>query len=248
MAEKRNFWIKFKDDFTDNRDMKRLEDMPGGYEYAYTYLKLILKTIKTNGVFSVREGDDLIKELALYLQVNERTVSFIINYGLRYELFELLEFDKSLIVKYTVENLGSETAAAERMRKMREKEKTNNKAIPNTERNIVTGMLQDSYIETEINQEKEKQQQIKTNNEHTAAVIQLMVDAGINKKDAIELIDTYGFKRVEEKTRLLIQRQQKAKEGNCASVRNPGGFVREAARKDYHSINSLKSKPKYDFM
>ena len=63
MAEKRYYWLKFRDDFFDSKRIKKLRKMAGGDTYTIIYLKMMLKTwVKEAGItdvgafFSVRDA------------------------------------------------------------------------------------------------------------------------------------------------------------------------------------------------
>ena len=47
---KKYYWMKLKEDFFDDDAMEWLEEQPKGKEYALFYLKLCLKSLKTNGL------------------------------------------------------------------------------------------------------------------------------------------------------------------------------------------------------
>ena len=147
---KRYFWLKLYDDFFGSKRIKKLRKMAGGDTYLIIYLKMQLKAMKTGGVlrWSGLE-DNFADELALDLDEEpdnvKVTLAYLISCG-------LAETDDSInfFFPYAVNNTGSETSAAERMRKMRE-------------RNIVTPMLQDRYgeieKEKEIDKESEKERE-----------------------------------------------------------------------------------------
>lgn len=47
MAEKRYFWLKLKDDFFDKKYIKALLKLPQGDSLTVIYLKMQLKSLKT---------------------------------------------------------------------------------------------------------------------------------------------------------------------------------------------------------
>lgn len=50
--EKRFYWIKLKENFFNDDSMIWLETQKDGYKYQNLYLKLLLKTMNTNGKLS----------------------------------------------------------------------------------------------------------------------------------------------------------------------------------------------------
>lgn len=141
MAEgKRYYWLRLHDDFFSSIRIKKLRRMAGGDTYLIIYLKMQLKAMKTDGVLTWKGIEqDFVDELALDLDEEPDNVRVTLAYLLSCGLAE--SDDKvNFFLPYAVENTGSETSAAERMRKMRE-------------RNNVTPLLQNRYGEKEIEKE-----------------------------------------------------------------------------------------------
>lgn len=145
MAEgKRYFWLRLHDDFFRSVRIKKLRRMAGGDTYVVIYLKMQLKAMKSDGVLTWRGYEqDFVDELAIDLDEEPDNVRVTLAYLLSCGLAET-EDKVNFFLPYAVENTGSETAAAERMRKMRG-------------RNNVTPQLQDRYGEIEIEKEKDKE-------------------------------------------------------------------------------------------
>lgn len=155
MAEgKRYYWLRLHDDFFRSVRIKRLRKMAGGDSYVIIYLKMQLKAMKTDGVLTWKGYEqDFIDELALDLDEAPDDIRVTLAYLLQFGLATTQD-NINFFLPYAVENTGSETAAAERMRKMRE-------------RNNVTPMLQERYGEKEIDKrdidiaiEREKERDI----------------------------------------------------------------------------------------
>lgn len=147
MSGKRYFWLKLKDDFFTSKRIKKLRKLAGGDTYTIIYLKMQLKALKTDGVLKWSGlEDNFADELALDLDESPDNVRITLQYLLSCGLIETSD-DISFFLPYAVENVGSETAAAQRMRDMRG-------------RNNVTPALRDRYgeieIEKDIEIEKEK--------------------------------------------------------------------------------------------
>ena len=129
---KRYFWLKLREDFFTSTRIKKLRKMAGGDTYLIIYLKMQLKSIKTDGVLTWHGYDDsFADELAIDLDEEPDNVKVCLAYLLACGLAET-DDQINYFLPYAVLNVGSETDAAERMRKMRE-------------RNSVTPMLQESY-------------------------------------------------------------------------------------------------------
>ncbi len=146
MSGKRYFWLKLKDDFFTSKRIKKLRKLAGGDTYTIIYLKMQLKALKTDGMLKWSGlEDNFADELALDLDESPDNVRITLQYLLSCGLIETSD-DISFFLPYAVENSGSETAAAQRMREMRE-------------RNIVTPALRDRYGEKEKEKEIEIEQE-----------------------------------------------------------------------------------------
>ena len=149
MAEpKRYFWLKLHRDFFQRKDIKRLRKIAGGDTYTIIYLKMLLKSIMSEGVlFFDNLEDDFVSELALDIDEDVENVKITVQYLLKVGLLECVS-DTEYGLPDAQNNTGAETAAASRMRRSRAKNEM-------LKRNNVTPMLQNGYGEIEIEIEKE---------------------------------------------------------------------------------------------
>lgn len=143
---KRYYWLKLKDDFFNSKRIKKLRKIAGGDTYTIIYLKMQLLAMKTDGVliFTGLE-DNFADELALDLDESPDDVKVTLAFLLSCGLAETSD-NVSFFFPFSVENVGSEKAGAERMRRLREKKKASQSDT------TVTPMLQngDGEIEKEI--------------------------------------------------------------------------------------------------
>lgn len=163
---KRYFWLKLHKDFFQRKEIKRLRKIAGGDTYTIIYLKMLLRSIMSDGkLYFDGLEDDFASELALDLDEKEENVQITIQYLLKSGLLEMCS-DEEYYLPDTKNSTGCETAAASRMRRCRAKK---NKL----ERNNVTPMLQNGYgekeIEKEIEKELEKELDTKANKSPTKA-------------------------------------------------------------------------------
>ena len=120
---KRYYWLQLKEDFLNDKRMKKLRKIAGGDTYTVIYLKLMLSTLETEGIIEF-EGIEksLAEELALVLDEDadniQVTLTFLINCGLLVDIGNNQYFLPSV-----AENLGSEGASAKRVREYRERQK-----------------------------------------------------------------------------------------------------------------------------
>lgn len=120
---KRYYWLQMKEDFLNDKRMKKLRKIAGGDTYTVIYLKLMLSTLETEGIIEF-EGVEktLAEELALVLDEDadniQVTLNFLINSGLMVDIG-----NNQFFLPVVAENLGSEGASAKRVREYRERQK-----------------------------------------------------------------------------------------------------------------------------
>lgn len=149
---KKYYWLKLKADFFSSKRIKKLRKMAGGDTYTIIYLKMQLASIKTDGVLQwTGLEDNFAAELALDLDESVEDVQMTLLFLQANGLIETSD-NVNYFLPYAVENTGTETSAAERMRKMRARQ-TEEKLLKDAERNGVTPLLHPCY--TEIEKEKE---------------------------------------------------------------------------------------------
>lgn len=162
MAEpKRYFWLKLHKDFFQRKEIKRLRKIAGGDTYTIIYLKMLLRSIMSDGkLYFDGLEDDFASELALDLDEKEENVQITVQYLLKSGLLEMCS-DEEYYLPDTKDSTGCETAAASRMRKCRAKKEQ-------LECNNVTPMLQNGYGEIEKELEKEIEKEIEIIHSHVS--------------------------------------------------------------------------------
>lgn len=118
-AAKRYFWLKLKENFFDEKSVRYLRKLPQGDGIVIVYLKMLLKSLKDEGMIKY---DKILptatEELALFLDEPEAVVALSITAFLKMGLVE--QWDNDTFYMATLKNMiGSESEAASRMRKHR---------------------------------------------------------------------------------------------------------------------------------
>lgn len=172
MAEpKRYYWLRLHKDFFQKKEIKRLRRVAGGDTYTIIYLKMLLRSIIDGGkLYFDGYEDTFVSELALDIDEDEQNVQITVNYLLKNGLLIECENDEYYLPEAN-NNTGSETAAASRMRKHREKSKDLECNNVTQLCNNVTPMLQEcsQSLQTcygEIEKEKELYKEIHKELEH----------------------------------------------------------------------------------
>lgn len=165
---KKYYWLKLKEDFFSQPRIKKLRKIAGGETYTLIYLKLQLLSLKNDGVLTF-EGieDDFANELSLIIDETPENIQFTLMYLLQQGLIEEVRENQYALLE-TMENIGNETAGAQRVRKLRESRKalqcntdvTNcNTLVTNCNTDVQkcnTEIEIEIEIEKEIEKEKEK--------------------------------------------------------------------------------------------
>lgn len=155
---KRYFWLKLHKDFFQRKEIKRLRKIAGGDTYTIIYLKMLLRSIMSDGkLYFDGLEDDFASELALDLDEKEENVQITIQYLLKSRLLEMCS-DEEYYLPDTKDSTGCETAVASRVRKHRERKKA---LQCNTD---VTQVKQLCNGEIEKELEKEKELEIELDN------------------------------------------------------------------------------------
>ena len=120
-SSEKYYWLKLKDDFFSSKRIKKLRRLAGGDTYVIIYLKMQLIAMKRDGIIQYTGLEKTFaEELALDIDEDvdnvQVTLSYLVNTGLA-ETSDNINF----FFPYAVENVGSETAAAQRMREARNK-------------------------------------------------------------------------------------------------------------------------------
>lgn len=122
MPEKRYYWMKFRRDFFTSLRIKKLRKLAGGDTYTIIYLKMQLLSIVTDGHLAYKGiCNSFSEEIAMDIDEEHENVQITIAYLLESGLME--QDGDDYYLPYAAENVGSETANAQRIRRCRERKK-----------------------------------------------------------------------------------------------------------------------------
>lgn len=120
---KKYYWLKLKEDFFRQKEIKKLRKIAGGDTFTIIYLKMQLLSLKDNGkLFYEGVEDTFYEELALDIDEEADNVQVTIQYLLKYGLLEEVKLSE-YVLSQTVSSIGSESTGAERQRKYAAKKK-----------------------------------------------------------------------------------------------------------------------------
>lgn len=124
--QKKYYWLKLKEDFFDDDTIEWIEEQPGGEKYSLFYLKLCLKSLKTNGVLIRNVGEILVpydvKKLAEMTKTDVDTARVAMEVLKNIGLIQILE-NGEIYLTQLKNMVGSETSKAQLMRDKRAKER-----------------------------------------------------------------------------------------------------------------------------
>lgn len=147
---KRYYWLKLPDDFFRQKPIKKLRRIAGGDTYTIIYLKMLLVSLKNEGkLFFDGVEENFTEEIALELDEEEENVKVTVQFLMAQGLLQLIDESEYELTECS-RMVGSESASAERMRRLRDK-KTSQCDIG------VTQQLHLSDVEKEIEIEKDKE-------------------------------------------------------------------------------------------
>lgn len=158
MAENKKFyWLKLKEGFFGDKEIKKLRKLAGGDTYTIIYLKLMLLSLRENGrLYFEGIEETFYEELALEIDEESENVKFTLLYLQKTGLLEEIS-DVEAFLTQIPECVGSETEKAALMRKSRARKK----ALVVQDGNNVTAMLplvSECYSEKEIRERDEEKE------------------------------------------------------------------------------------------
>ena len=152
---KRFYWLKMKEDFFDDKEIKKLRRIAGGDTYTIIYLKLMLLSLRENGrLYFEGIEEQFYEELALEINEDSDNVKVTLLYLQKMGLMEEIS-NAEVFLTQIPECVGSETDKAALMRKSRARKK----ALGLQDGNIVTTALPavtECYTEKEIREEEKE--------------------------------------------------------------------------------------------
>ena len=159
---KKYYWLKLRDEFFGSLRMKKLRRIAGGDTYVIIYLKMQLMAIKNDGIIDFEGVEETFaEELASILYEEPENVEVTIAFLKSHGLIEEYE-NGSFFLPEAVENVGSESESAKRMRKMRKsKEDCKQLKASHCDTNVTVSNAQcNKNVTTEEEEEIEEEKEI----------------------------------------------------------------------------------------
>jgi predicted phage replisome organizer len=118
--EKKYYWLKLKRDFFKRHDIRIIEKMQNGKDYVLFYLKMLLESIDHEGELRFSDAIPYNEEmLSVITDTNVDVIRQAMRIFIDLGMIEVLE-DETIYMNEVQKMIGSESAAAERVRRHRQ--------------------------------------------------------------------------------------------------------------------------------
>lgn len=157
------YWLQLREDFFDEGAIDWLEEQPNGKEYSLFYLKLCLKSLRTNGILERHVGSIIVpydyKKLAEITKTNPDTVLIALDLLIKLGLIEKLDTG-ALYMKEVANMIGSQSIGAFKKQQQRELARNKKLLLGEGVDGAGTNVHQDVHENIEIEKELELEQDI----------------------------------------------------------------------------------------
>ncbi len=185
------YWIKLNTNFFIQREVKSIRRTENGLLYIVIYLKLLLLSANTGGLLIFENTEDnLIEELSIEIDEEYEDVTNAIKILQKKNLININSNDEFFLNK-APDMVGSETAAAERMRRSRAKKKE-------IEKNVT--MLQDvTNCYTDKDKDKEIDKDIKIDDDKAKYISEInnLIKNKISSSSLDNFINRFGVNKLD---------------------------------------------------
>lgn len=226
MAEnKKYYWLKLKEGFFEEKQIKYLRKLPDGDKLVIAYLKMQLKSLKTEGFIKYDKIlPSNIEELAMILDEDTNIINLMIGALQKVNAIEILD-DGSFYMIAMQELIGKESESAERVRKFRERR--NQK------------LLQCNSDVTNCNTEIEKEKKIEIEKEKNAEIIKCYEEnIGLITPATAEILFSYN----DIDYKMIIEAIKIASINNKRNCRYIQGILNSWINKGYKIVTDIQNE------
>lgn len=240
-STKRYYWIKLKQDFFGQKEIKKLRRLPGGDTLTIIFLKLQLLSLGNNGIIYFDGIENSFEEeIALEIDEEPDNVRFTISYLLKIGWIEESNTDETISYNLVKIEVGSESTSAARVRRHRAnsaslKALQCNGLVTTSNKNVTTEQEQ----ETETDKEQQQQRHepvdkcccVVDSPKSVLQVKDLALKLQISPATVASLIQTYGLDHFKKQLDNLQ---------HTPNIRNNGAWLRSALEKNYELAPSSR--------
>lgn len=250
MASRKFYWLKLQNNFFDRDEIKIVENMPNGKDYIIFYLKLLLKSVETEGKLRFRGIIPYTPEMLSNITgTNVDTVRASIKLFTDLQLMELWD-DGTLFMTETQNMIGSETEWAKKKREYRNNLKKQDE-VKKLEDNVQDKKDQvrqekeiDIEIEKEIDIELEKEKEIDKDSEKLSLSQQLLENIKLITNNNIGNITIIALDKAikEHEYKNVKQAIEKAIELNKIDIKYINGILKNWKKEGYPEEQIINKK------
>lgn len=241
MSNKRYYWLKLQDNFFDREEIKVVESMKNGKDYILFYMKLLLKSVKTEGELRFRGVIPYTPEmLSSITNTDIDTVMVAVDMFTQLGLMEKWD-DGTLFMIETQNMVGSETDSAKRMRKLRKEHRKKqlppsqcDEDVQGSDENVQNS---DIEIDTEIELDIDKDIELDSN-----YVEFFNNNFHLITKYELDTLKSYEDDKLEP--RLITLALQKAVDKNKRSLDYVKGILNNWLNDNVRTVEQAKAKEK----
>lgn len=241
---KKYYWLKLKEDFFDDKQIKYLRKLPDGDKLVIAYLKMQLKSLRTEGLLKY---DKILpsseEELAMILDEDENIIKFLISALLQVKAIEKLD-DGSFYMIAMQELIGKEGKSAERVRNFRERQK---QKLLQSNTNV-TNCNTEIELELEKEIEKEIEIEIDVDAEQNLNIDKRVAEITKCYEDNIGMItpataDTlFSYLDDFKDHRIILEAIKKASKANIRNTNYIEGILKSWKNKNYKVLADLEQE------
>ena len=250
MSNKKYYWLKLKENFFEDDTISWIEEQENGKEYCLFYLKLCLKSLKTEGILIRNVGKMLVpydvKQLGKITNTDVDTVRVAMELFKNIGLIEILEGGE-IYLNQLQNMVGSETSKAQLMRNKRARDKKILESGNNVTKELPSSYssVENCYTELEKEKELEKELEIELQleEENIAAANKIKsYFPSLEDEEVKKVIKT--FKESKKDIEYLEEKLIRTQNTDCKSIT---GFLIKAIKENYkpHKSNVTAFKPRY---
>ena len=242
-STKRYYWIKLKQDFFGQKEIKKLRKLPGGDTLTIIFLKLQLLSLNNNGIIYFDGIENSFEEeIALEIDEEPDNVRFTISYLLKIGWIEESNTDEAISYNLVKIEVGSESTSAARVRRHRAnsaslKALQSNGLVTTSNKNVTTEQEQETETETDKEQQQQRHEPVDKcccvvdSPKSVLQVKDLALKLQISPATVASLIQSYGLDRFKKQLDNLQR---------TPNIRNNGAWLRSALEKNYELAPSSR--------
>ena len=161
---KKYYWLKLKDNFFNQKEVKKLRRIAGGDTYTIIYLKMQLLSIKKDGIIEFEGTEkDLAEQLSYEIDEDLNNIQVTLSFLKVNNLIEEISENNFLLTKVP-DCIGKEGASAERVRRHRERKALLEKEKEQKMLQCNSEVTNSNNTVIKSNTEKEKEKEIEKDN------------------------------------------------------------------------------------